>query len=71
MTGNQELPESQPSWVQISIPLFLLFFYFLFCIEVSLINNVVIASGVQQRDSAIYCTCIHSPPSSPPIQAAT
>ena len=38
----------------------LLFFYFkLFCIGLQPINNVVVVSGEQQRDSAI---CIHSPP---------
>ena len=30
------------------------FFFFLFCIGVMLINNIVIASSEQQRDSAIY-----------------
>ena len=33
-------------------------------------NSVVIVSGEQQRDTAIS-TRIHSPPNSPPIQAAT
>ena len=49
-----------------------LFFFkkkFYFVLEYSqLTNNVVIVSNEQQRDSAIY---IHSPPNSPPIQAAT
>ena len=31
-------------------------------------NNVVIVSGAQQRDSAIHITYIHSPPNSPPIR---
>ena len=42
-----------------------------------MINNVVIVSGGQQRDSAIYmcvcmcvCVCIHSPPNSPPTKRA-
>ena len=32
----------------------LLYFFFLFCIGVQLINNAVIVSGGQQRDSAIH-----------------
>ena len=35
---------------------------FLFYIGVQPINNVVIVSGGQQRDSAIRITCIHSNP---------
>ena len=38
--------------------------------EGTVINNVVIVSGGQQRGSAMD-TCIHPPPNSPPIQAAT
>ena len=34
------------------------------------VNNVVIVSGGQQRDSSIHI-CMHSPPNSPLIQAAT
>ena len=35
------------------------------------INNVVAVSGGQQRNSAGHIsTCIHSPPNSPPTQAA-
>ena len=41
-----------------------------FYIEVYSINNVVIVPGTQQSNSTIYYTCIHSPPKSPPIQAA-
>ena len=33
-------------------------------------NDALTVSGGQQRDSAV-CTCTHSPPSSPPIQADT
>ena len=54
-----------------------LLFYFvlflkntLFSIGVQPINNVVIVSDEQQRDSATSM-CICSPPNSPPIQAAT
>ena len=36
-------------------------FNLLFCIGVEPINNVMIVSGEQQRDSAIHiCTCIHN-----------
>jgi len=46
-----------------------LFNYKLFVfIGVYLINNVVVVSGEQQRDSYTY-TCIHSPPNPTPIQA--
>ena len=41
-----------------------------FCIGEQLINSAVTVSGGQQRDSAT-CTCVHSPPGSPPVQAAT
>ena len=40
-----------------------------FCIGVQLIDNVIV-SGAQQWLSHMY-TCIHSPPNSPSIQAAT
>ena len=38
---------------------FFFFFTFLFCIGLQPVNNAVVVSGKQQRDSAI---CIHSPP---------
>ena len=50
---------------------FLFFFNFFFYVGVRPINNVVIVSDGQQRDSATHTTWIHSPPNSPPVQAAT
>ena len=42
------------------------FFNFFFYTGVWPINNVVIVSDGQQRDSATHTTCIHSPPNSLP-----
>ena len=46
-------------------------FNFLFFIGVKPVNSVVTVSGEWRRDLPIHYTCIHSPPNSPPIQAAT
>ena len=47
----------------------LLFENFLSCTGVQLTNSVVVLSGVS-KGTQTY-TCIHSPPNSPPIPAAT
>ena len=48
-------PSIVPSNLNSCFSVFLFFFfYFLFCIGVMVINNIVIASSEQQRDSAIY-----------------
>ena len=43
---------------------------FCFCFLTFNANDAVIVSGEQLRDSVIHKHCIHSPPNSPPIQAA-
>ena len=45
--------------------------FFLFCIEVWPINNVVTVSGEQPKGLSHTYTCVHSPPNCPPIQPAT
>ena len=56
---------------------FLKNFYLMLGYSLTMINNVVIVSGGQQRDSAIYmcvcmcvCVCMHSPTNSPPTKRA-
>ena len=55
--------------------LFIKFYLFLtpkaFFIGIQTINNVVIVSSEQWRDSVHTYTCIHSPPNPPPIQDGT
>ena len=55
-------PHPSPCW-------FCLFFNFLFCIGVQLINNAVMVSGEWQRDSAVPIHVSILPPNSPSIQA--
>ena len=52
-----------------TISMKIIFFYLVLYGE-ELSNNAEIVSGGQQRDSAKHI-CIHSPPNSPPTQAAT
>ena len=47
-------PSTIPSNLSSCFSVGFFFFHFLFCIGVMLINNVVIASGEQRRDSAIH-----------------